>query len=152
MSYWLVKSEPVTYGINALERDKETLWEGVRNYQARNFLQSMEVGDLVLFYHSNAEPPGVAGVAAVSKTAVADPTQFKKNSDYYDEKATKDKPRWFCPTIKFKQKFAKLISIEMLREQKGLQKMQLLQRGNRLSVMPLTADEYRLVLNLAKKS
>ena len=97
-----MKSEPTTYSIDHLKKDKKTIWDGVRNYQARNFMmQDMKVGDTVLFYHSNAEPPGVSGVAKISKAAIPDPTQFDKKSKYFDPKATKEKPRWFCVEIAF---------------------------------------------------
>ena len=102
MQYWLMKSEPDVFSIDDLKKQKQTTWDGVRNYQARNFMMNdMQVGDLVLFYHSNAKPPGIAGLATVSKKAEPDPTQFDKKSEYFDPKATKEKPRWFCVKVKF---------------------------------------------------
>lgn len=97
MKYWLMKSEPEEFSFEQLKKDKTTLWSGVRNYQARNFMmKEMQKGDLILFYHSNTKPPGVAGLATVSKEAIPDPTSFDKKSDYYDEKSTEENPRWFC--------------------------------------------------------
>lgn len=148
MNYWLMKSEPVTYSIDALKRDGSTHWNGVRNYQARNFMQQMKVGDTILFYHSNCEPPGIAGLAKVAKAAYPDPSQFEKNGDYFDEKATKDKPRWFCPDIKFVQKFKELIPLEELRKIPALKDMLLLQRGSRLSVQPVTKTQFNAIEKL----
>src|SRR5690606_27389126 len=111
-NYWLMKSEPEVFSISDLERDGRTLWEGVRNYQARNFMMNdMKVGDEVLFYHSNAEPPGVAGIAQVSSAAVPDPTAFDKKSEYFEPKATKENPRWFCVEVKFVKKFKAVLPL-----------------------------------------
>ena len=151
MNYWLAKSEPDTYSIDDLKRDKKTIWEGVRNYQARNFLREMKVGDLVLFYHSNAKPPGVIGIAEVCRNAEIDPTQFDKKSDYFDPKATAEKPRWFCPQVKFKQKFSELISLDSLKNNKALQDLPLVQKGSRLSVMPIQKNHFETILNLASR-
>lgn len=148
MKYWLCKSEPDVYSIDNLKKDGRTLWDCVRNYQARNYLREMAVGDLVLYYHSNAEPSGVVGTATVSKTAVADPTQFDRRSEYFDEKATKDAPRWFSPEIKFKSKFKRLVTLDDLRKERDLQKMVVLQRGSRLSVQPVTKAEFERVEGL----
>lgn len=145
--FWLLKSEPSTYSIGDLERDGSTLWEGVRNYQARNFMRDqMRVGDRVLFYHSSAEPSAVAGLARVQSCAKVDPTQFQAKSKYFDSKATKDNPIWFCPEIKFERKFKKLIAIEELRKIKKLASMELLKRGSRLSVQPVTKVEFETIL------
>lgn len=143
--YWLMKSEPDVYSIDALKKDKTTWWEGVRNYQARNFMNEMAVGDEVLFYHSSAEPPGVAGIARVTKAAEPDKLQFDKKSDYYEPKATPGKPTWFCVQIGFVAKFAELIPLEKLRAEKKLADMKVLQKGQRLSVQPVTAAEFELV-------
>ena len=141
MNYWLVKTEEDTYPIDQLKIDKETLWDGVRNFQARNYLTSMKIGDIVFIYHSNTETPGIVGMATISKEAVADPLQFEKNSDYFDKRATKEKPLWFSPTLKFKTKFSKLISLSNLREMKEVEDSPLLRKGNRLSVMPIDKKE-----------
>lgn len=148
MNYWLLKSEPETYSIDALKRDRVTGWTGVRNYQARNFLRAMKRGDLALFYHSNATPPGVAGVCRVAKEAYPDPEQFVPKSEYYDEKATSEAPRWFCPDVEFVKKLPRLIPLEELRGEKKLAGMILLQRGSRLSVTPVTKGEFEHILSL----
>ncbi len=150
MSKWLVKTEPGDYSIDDLKRDSTTLWVGVRNYQARNYLLEMKVGDEVLFYHSNAEPSGVVGVCKVAEKPEPDKTQFDQKSIYFDEKATKEKPRWFCPKLRFVKKFNKLIPLSELRTEKGLQKMGVLQKGSRLSVLPVTEAEFKIVLRLAQ--
>ena len=146
---WLIKSEPNVYSIDHLKEDKKTLWDGVRNYQARNFLKSMEVGDRCFFYHSNAKPPGIAGVAKVSKVGIADPEQFKKKSKYFDEKATKENPRWFSPEVKFVKKFKEIISLESLKEEKKLTDMVILRKGNRLSVSEVSDKEFEHILKIA---
>lgn len=149
MKYWLMKSEPEVFSIDDLKRDKKTLWEGVRNYQARNFMMNdMTLGDQVLFYHSNAEPSGVAGVATVSKLAIPDPTQFQKSSEYFDSKATKSNPRWFAITLVFVQKFSKLVSLTELRSHPDLQEMLVIRKGQRLSIQPVTEAEFRVTTSL----
>lgn len=151
MQYWLVKSEPSSYSIDDLKKDRKTPWTGVRNYQARNFMRDgMQVGDLVLFYHSNAEPAGVAGVAKVASKAYPDETAFDKKSDYYDEKSTKENPRWMLVDIAFVKKFKEIIPLSVLRAEKKLGKMQLLAPGQRLSVMPVTKEEFDRISNLAE--
>jgi predicted RNA-binding protein with PUA-like domain len=111
-------------------------------------MQTMKVGDEIIFYHSNAKPPGAAGVGVISKQAEPDPTQFDVKSDYYDPKSSPDKPRWFCPTVKFKSKFKSLVPISELREMKGLEEMLLLKKGSRLSVTPLSDKEFKLILKM----
>jgi predicted RNA-binding protein with PUA-like domain len=147
--YWLIKSEPSAYSIDDLKRDKSTLWEGIRNYQARNFMMNeMKVGDEAVFYHSSAEPPGAVGIAEISGAAEPDPTQFDANDSHYDPKAGPANPNWYCVRVKFKQKFARLVSLPELREQKDLQNMVLLRKGSRLSIQPVTEKEFRLVSKL----
>jgi len=148
LNYWLIKSEPTSYSIDDLKRDKATLWEGVRNYQARNFMNEMRVGDLAIFYHSSAEPPAAVGIAEINGLAEPDPTQFDSNDSHYDPKATPSKPIWYCVRVKFKQKFEREITLSELRAQKGLEKMVLLQKGSRLSVQPVTAKEFKIVSEL----
>jgi predicted RNA-binding protein with PUA-like domain len=144
-----MKSEPDVYSIDTLAKDKTTWWEGVRNYQARNFMtQQMEEGDLVLFYHSNAEPPGVAGIAKVSHKAEPDKSQFDKKSEYYDAKATKEKPQWLCVQVEFVQKFKHLVSLAELRENKSLADMVVLQKGSRLSVQPVDKKHFDILKKL----
>jgi predicted RNA-binding protein with PUA-like domain len=143
---WLMKSEPESYSLSDLKKDGATLWTGVRNYQARNFMsKDMQVGDWVLFYHSSTEPTGVAGLAQVSKIAQPDPTQFDKKSQFYDEKATKDKPNWFCVEVKFISQFKNFVSLQALRDEKSLADMQVLKKGQRLSIQPVTDKEFEKV-------
>jgi len=149
---WLAKSEPNNYSIVDLRRDKKTLWTGVRNYQARNLLRDeWAKGDEVLFYHSNAKPSGVYGLAKVTKAKVADPTQFDPKSDYYDPKAKKDKPTWFAPEITFVSIFKAPISIEDIKKDAALKNMEVLRKGSRLSVQPVKDMEYKRVLMMSEK-
>lgn len=144
-----MKSEPDVFSIDDLKKNKTTLWEGVRNYQARNFMmKDMKVGDAVLFYHSNAEPPGVAGIATISKTALPDPTQFDKKSEYYDPKATKDKPIWFCTEVKFVTKFNNFIPLEKIKSDKKLADMLVIKKGSRLSIQPVQPNEFEHIHQL----
>lgn len=149
-NYWLMKSEPNTYSIDDLKKTGTTLWDGVRNYQARNFMMNdMKVGDEVLFYHSNAKPPGVAGLAVVSREAVPDPTAFDRKSKYYDEKSTKENPRWFCVELRFKKKFKTLYSLEKIKGESALKGMLVIKKGQRLSVQPVTEADYRFICSNA---
>lgn len=150
MNYWIVKSDTADYSIEEFRSDRTALWDGVRNYQARNYLMAMERGDQVLFYQSVTQPIGVAGLAVVSKKAVPDPTQFDRRDRHYDPKSSPDRPVWFCPELRFKKQFKAVIGLDQLRKEKRLTKMILLKRGNRLSVMPLTEEEFRTVLALAE--
>lgn len=152
MKYWLLKSEPEVFSIDDLRREKKTCWTDIRNYQARNYLQEMALGDLCLFYHSNAEPPGVAGIAKVVKLAYPDPTQFQQKSEYYDPKASPENPRWFSPDVQFVEKFKHFIPIEELRQCAELSKLPLLQRGSRLSVHPVTSKEFSVIEKLGNQS
>ncbi|HJZ66847.1 MAG TPA: EVE domain-containing protein, partial [Blastocatellia bacterium] len=133
--YWLMKSEPTAYSIDALKRDKTTLWDGVRNYQARNLMREMKVGDQALFYHSNAEPSAVVGIQEISGLAEPDPTQFVSKDSHFDPKATPANPIWYGVRVKFKKKFDRPVTLPEIRENKALQNMVLLKRG-RLSVQP----------------
>jgi len=147
MRYWLMKSEPSDVSIDDLAGFKEqtVAWYGVRNYQARNFMRDqMQIGDGVLFYHSNCKEPGIAGIAQVRSTAYPDATQFNKMGKYFDEKATQETPRWFNVDVKLVQKIA-LISIEELKRHPELENMRTLQRGNRLSITPLSPDEWKFI-------
>ncbi|MCY4512308.1 MAG: EVE domain-containing protein [Bdellovibrionales bacterium] len=150
IQYWLMKSEPLTYSIEHLKKDKKALWDGVRNYQARNFMKNMNPGDKILFYHSNTKPPGIAGLACVSQSAVPDPTAFDKNSPYFDPKSTKEKPRWFCVEVQFEKAFSNLFSLEDLRKEKSLKNMLVLKKGQRLSVQPVTKKEYDYIIKRAE--
>ena len=142
MNYWLFKSEPTTYGIDHLAKDKATAWTGVRNYQARNFMRDgMKAGDRGFFYHSSCEVPGIAGIVEVARAAYPDETQFDRKSRYYDEAATQDAPRWFNVDLRFVKK-TRVVSIAELRAAKPLAKLQILQRGSRLSITPVTKSEW----------
>lgn len=150
--YWLLKSEPDCYSIEDLEKDGTTFWDGVRNYQARNFMRDdMEVGDEVLFYHSNATPPGVAGVAKIAARAYADHTQFDKKSDHYDPKSDPADPRWLMVDVQFVKKFPEVLPLPALKEESALDGMELLRKGSRLSVQPVSKAHFQHVLKMAKK-
>jgi len=145
MRYWLIKSEPSTYGIDHMAKDRKTSWGGVRNYQARNFMRDqMQVGDKAFFYHSNCDEPGITGIVEVSAAAHPDVTQFDKKSPYYDEKSKREEPRWLNVEFKFVKK-TPLVSLAELRTHKKLEKMRLLQPGNRLSITPVDPDEWNYI-------
>ncbi|MBM3115711.1 EVE domain-containing protein [Jeongeupia naejangsanensis] len=145
MNYWLMKSEPDDVGIDDLQRLGQVGWYGVRNYQARNFMRdAMAVGDGVLFYHSSCAEPGVAGLAEVCRTAYPDPTQFDPESKYYDPKSTPEAPRWQQVDVRFVAK-GRLLGIDAMRAEPGLADMQVLKRGNRLSITPVTEAEWLLI-------
>ena len=149
--YWLVKSEPDVYSIDDLQRDGRTMWDGVRNYQARNLMRDdMQVGDGVLFYHSNAKPMCVAGVAEVASAAYADPTQFDRKDKHFDAKAKADDPTWMLVDIAHVETFAVPLDRATLQAESALEDMVLLQRGSRLSVQPVTAPQFKTVLRMAK--
>ena len=153
MRYWLMKSEPNCFSIDHLAKEpkKTTSWEGVRNYQARNFMREMQVGDQVFFYHSSAEPPCIAGVAEVVKKAYPDQTALDPNDQHYDPKATPTNPIWETVDIKLARKFDVPLALGDLREVAALEKMELLRRGSRLSVQPVTSAEWKAVEKLAEK-
>jgi len=147
---WLMKSEPEVFSIADLERDGTTTWEGVRNYTARNFMRDgMKLGDLVLYYHSNAAPSGIAGLARVSGLAEPDPTQFDPGSDYHDPGSSESDPRWLMVRLGFVERFSSLLSLDQLKSEAALSGMPLLQRGQRLSVQPVSAAHFAHVLGLA---
>ena len=148
-AHWLMKSEPSVYSIDDLQKDKTTCWEGVRNYSARNNMRRMSVGDLVLFYHSNADPPGVAGVAKVVKEAYPDHYSWNRRSKYFDEKSTKENPRWFMVDVGFVKKLMSFVSLEDVKNIKGLKDMVLVKRG-RLSVQPVRKREFDMILKLGE--
>lgn len=150
MSYWLMKSEPDVYSIDNLKADGKTIWDGVRNYQARNMLRSMEIGDLAFFYHSNTKPPGIAGLMKVAEVGLDDPTQFDPKNKYYDEKSTPDNPRWQTVVVEFVEIFPKYIDLENLRENFDPEELLILRRGNRLSVTPVEDAVAERLLKLGK--
>jgi predicted RNA-binding protein with PUA-like domain len=137
MNYWLMKSEPDVYGIANLERDRSTIWDGVRNYQARNFLKSMAVGDRAFFYHSNTNPPGIVGLMEIIEAQVVDPSQFDIAGEYYDPKSTLTIPRWHTVKVEFVKVFDRQITLAMLRETFSPEELLVVKQGNRLSVMPI---------------
>lgn len=148
--YWLMKSEPSAYSIDDLKRNKTTVWDGVRNYQARNLMREMAIGDQALFYHSNAEPPSAVGIMEISGLAEPDPTQFDSGDSHYDPKATLSNPIWYGVRVKFKQKFARPVSLSEIRDHKALQNMVLLNRS-RLSVQPVTEKEFKVITEMGSK-
>jgi predicted RNA-binding protein with PUA-like domain len=149
MNYWLMKSEPNTYSIDHLKQDKSTVWDGVRNYQARNYLKEMEEGDLAFFYHSNAKPSGIVGMMKVIKTLVDDPTQFDPSSAYYDPKSTQENPRWQTVTVEFVSVFEEIISLETLKQTFIGEDLLLVKKGSRLSVIPVKNEVAQRILNIS---
>ena len=149
--YWLLKSDPDTFGIRHLKKSREqtTCWDGVRNYQARNLLRDeIRVSDLVLFYHSQTKPPAVVGIAEVVRAGYPDPTQFHPRSRYHDPGSRRSDPRWFAVDIRLERELDRPVTLPELRTTPGLEKMVLLRKGSRLSVQPVTAAEWRIVLTL----
>ena len=153
MHYWLIKSEPTTFSIHDLARSKKkaTCWEGVRNYQARNFLRAMKQGDRAIFYHSNAKPPAAAGIVEVVKEAYPDHFAWKEGHKYQDAKASPEKPIWSMVDVKLVQIFPQEISLEQLRGIKALEGLELLRRGSRLSVHPISAAHFKVFERLTKQ-
>jgi predicted RNA-binding protein with PUA-like domain len=151
--YWLVKSEPTAFSIKDLaSAPKQTTgWDGVRNYQARNFMREMAVGDHVLFYHSNADPPAVVGIAEVVKAAYPDATQFDKKSHHFDPGSKPKAPRWDMVDLKYRETFTTSVSLDRLRHESKLQNMVLLRKGSRLSVQPVTDSEWAVIVKLGKQ-
>ena len=151
--YWLMKCEPEAYTIHDLARDRETSWEGVRNYQARNFMRDqMQVGDGVLFYASNADPSGVTGLAEISRAGYPDATAWRKGHVYFDAASAKDEPVWYMVDIRFVEAFPRVVSLEELKATKGLENMVVTRKGSRLSVQPVTKAEFEIVTRLGRKT
>ena len=149
MNYWLMKSEPSVYGIDNLHKDGRTSWGGVRNYQVRNmFRDNFAKGDLAFFYHSSCDEPGIVGTMTVARPAYPDPTQFERMSDYFDPKSRREAPTWLAVDVRFKRQFSRPLALEVLRQRPELAGMQILRRGNRLSVTPVTVAEAKLILSL----
>lgn len=151
-NYWLLKTEPSTYSIDdlAAEPDQTTCWDGVRNYQARNFMRDeMQVGDRALLYHSNANPPAVVGVARIVREAYPDPTSWDPDDAHYDPKSSPDNPRWFMVDIQLETRFAAPVPLDELRQRKALAEMELLRKGSRLSVQPVRKKEFDTILKIA---
>lgn len=148
MPYWLLKSEPHEYSLADLQRDRTSLWEGVRNYQARNYLRAMQKGDFAFFYHSSTQALGIAGLARIQHTNLADSSQFEPSSPYFDPKSTKENPRWWTVELEFVQAFPRVIALDTLREHFSSEELILLRRGNRLSVMPVEEAVAKRILRL----
>ena len=147
-----MKCEPSAYTIADLERDGTTSWEGVRNFQARNFMRDqMQLDDPVLFYASNADPSGVTGLAKIARAGYPDAFAWKKGHKYFDEGSSKDNPTWYTVDIAFVEKFPEIISLDTLKQTKGLEKMMVTQKGSRLSVQPVTKAEYDIVVRLGRR-
>lgn len=150
--YWLMKSEPNTFSIEDLAKSPKqtTGWDGVRNYQARNFMREMALGDQVLFYHSSAEPPAVVGIAEVVRTAYPDDTQFDRTSHHFDPASKRAEPRWDMVDIRHQETFPAAVTLDSLRENPRLKGMHLLRKGSRLSVQPVTALEWAILIKMAR--
>ncbi len=149
--YWLMKCEPDAYTIERLGRDGTTSWEGVRNFQARNFLRQMRVGDLALFYASNAKPSGAVGVMRIARAAYPDPVQFRKGHEYYEPRSRPDKPYWDTVDVQFVEQFPTVVSLDTLKRTAGLTQMMVVQPGRRPSVQPVREREFALVCRLGRK-
>ena len=153
MNYWLMKCEPAAYTIDDLERDGSTSWEGVRNFQARNFMRDqMKLGDKVLFYASNADPSGVTGIAEISREAYADKFATQKGHRYFDPKATKEDSIWVMVDIGFVEKFKNVVPLDVLKQTKGLEEMVVTKKGSRLSIQPVKKSEFDIVVKLARST
>lgn len=149
MKYWLFKSEPSTYSIDHLKADKQEWWDGIRNYQARNFMMNdMAVGDRILFYHSSCAQPAIVGIARVSAKAIPDETQFDPKSNYYDPKSKPSNPRWWNVRVAFVKKLKQPLTLTELRQQKALADMLILRSGNRLSITPVTSKQWDTIATL----
>jgi predicted RNA-binding protein with PUA-like domain len=153
VNYWLMKSEPDAFSIADLKsRPKKTEhWDGVRNYQARNFMRAMKKGDLAFFYHSSCEVPGVYGIIEVARAAYPDHTAWDPENHHYDPKSTTERPLWFMVDVRFKRELKKPVTLTAIKMQPALKQMRLVQRGSRLSVMPVTAKEWNTILKLAEE-
>ena len=149
MKYWLMKSEPDAYSIDDLQRDGRDMWDGIRNYQARNMMRDdMKVGDKIFFYHSNCKEPGIVGIARVASEPYPDPTQFDKKSKYFDAKSKKEDPRWILVDVEFVRKLERNITLAEIKEQRSLDDMILTRKGNRLSIMPVSGKHWNKILSL----
>lgn len=151
MQYWLMKSEPDAFSIDDLQQVKVEPWDGIRNYQARNFMRDqMQPGDNVLFYHSSCATPGIVGIMQVASAAYPDPTAFDVNAKYYDPKSNPDNPSWMMVDVKFVKKLKNPVTLTTLRQVPALKQMRLLQRGNRLSIMPIAKSEWDLIMRMTE--
>lgn len=146
MAYWLMKSEPSVFGIDHLIARQVALWDGVRNYQARNFLRQMKTGDLAFFYHSNCDVPGIVGLMRIAREGYADPTQFDPEHKYFDPKSPADNPRWTGVDVEFVEKFPGTLSLAELKTLPELEELALVRKGNRLSLMPVSEAQWQAIL------
>ncbi len=151
MAYWLVKSEPESFSIDHLREKNVEHWDGVRNFQARNNLKAMQLGERAFFYHSSCSPPGIAGMCEVAREAYPDESQFDPDSKYYDETSSREKPKLWNPDMRFVEKFPRFIPLEELRATAGLEDMVLLRRS-RLSVQPVSDDEWKIIVAIAENA
>jgi predicted RNA-binding protein with PUA-like domain len=148
MAYWLMKSEPDVYGIQHLQQEGTTLWDGIRNYQARNFMRAMAIGDRAFFYHSNAKPPGIVGLMEVVELGITDPSQFDPANKYFDPKSKPEQPRWDCVRLQYVGTFRELLSLDALREQFSVEELPVVRQGNRLSILPVPEASAQRLLEL----
>lgn len=148
MAHWLMKSEPKVYGIRDLEREGTTLWDGIRNYQARNFMRSMNPGDQVFFYHSNATPPGIVGLMEVMETGLVDPTQFDSGSGYHDPRSSRESPRWDCVRLRYLKTFPTMLTLDELKASFTPEDLGVVRRGNRLSILPVPDSTAQRLLSM----
>ena len=147
-THWLMKSEPEAYSIADLAREGSTLWDGIRNYQARNFMRTMQVGDRAFFYHSNISPPGIVGLMEVSETGLLDPSQFDQDSKYFDPRSSPAAPRWDCVRLRYLRTFATPLSLDVMRETFAESELAVVRRGNRLSILPVSEVSARRIYSL----
>lgn len=148
MAHWLMKSEPDVYGIEHLRQEGTTLWDGIRNYQARNFMRTMVAGDRAFFYHSNAKPPGIVGLMEVIETGLTDPSQFDPTNKYFDPRSSVTAPRWDCVRLRYVGRFRELLSLDSLREQFTVDELPVVRPGNRLSILPVPETSAERLLTL----
>lgn len=151
MAHWLMKSEPDVYGIHHLEQEGTTLWDGIRNYQARNFMRSMSIGDPVFFYHSNAKPPGIVGLMEVIETGLIDPSQFDPGSKYFDPASSRESPRWDCVRLRYLRTFRSMLTLDELRQEFTPEALAVVRRGNRLSIVPVPEATAARLLELLEQ-
>ena len=151
INWWLMKSEPSVYSIQDLKDEGTTLWDGIRNYQARNFMREMQIGDQVFFYHSNCKPPCIVGLMEVSKVGLTDPTQFDINSKYYDPRSSDKNPRWDCAQLSYVGKFSQPLSLEELKSIYTSEELPIVRKGNRLSIVPVPAETAKAIINRVGK-
>jgi predicted RNA-binding protein with PUA-like domain len=146
--HWLMKSEPDAYSIADLERDGSTLWDGIRNYQARNFMRTMQLGDRAFFYHSNTTPPGIVGLMEVCETGLTDPSQFDVTSKYFDPRSKPEAPRWHCVRLRYLRSFPHPLTLDTLRQAFAEHELAVVRRGNRLSILPVDEMGARRIYDL----